>query len=144
MTQAVEAAGARLRSVKADEFVAVAIDFVSPWDFEDGARADRTLIVRVRKRDLVDPRAGSSPRRTCASASSTSSTDGAVPPPPGQQDQGQESEGAVGRREEQERRRGAAREVVDDEEQGPEPLRQDARRPRGTRGAPRRPGAAQK
>jgi hypothetical protein len=58
VSQVVEVAGSRLRSVRGDEYVVVAIDFVPQWDFGDGARADRTLVVRARKRDLVDHESG--------------------------------------------------------------------------------------
>jgi hypothetical protein len=58
VSEAIEAAGGRLRSVRPEEFVVVAIDFVPQWDFGDGARADRTLVVRVRKKDLVDHESG--------------------------------------------------------------------------------------
>lgn len=58
VSQAVEVAGGRLRSVRPDEFVVVAVDFVPQWDFGDGARADRTLVVRVRKKDLLDHESG--------------------------------------------------------------------------------------
>jgi hypothetical protein len=58
VSQAVEAAGGRLRSIRPEEFVVVAIDFVPQWDFGDGARAERTLVVRVRKKDLVDHESG--------------------------------------------------------------------------------------
>lgn len=52
VAQAIESHGARLRSVRPEEFIAVAVDFVSPWGWGDRARAERTLIVRVRKKDL--------------------------------------------------------------------------------------------
>jgi len=58
VSQAVEAAGGRLRSVRPEEFVVVAIDFVPQWDFGDAARADRTLVVRARKKDLLDRETG--------------------------------------------------------------------------------------
>ena len=58
LTQALETHGARLRSVRPEEFIAVAVDFVSPWGFDDEARAEKTLIVRVRKKDLEERQAG--------------------------------------------------------------------------------------
>lgn len=58
VAQALETHGARLRSVRSEEFIAVAVDFVSPWGFDDRARAERTLIVRVRKKDLDEGQAG--------------------------------------------------------------------------------------
>jgi hypothetical protein len=58
VVQALEAAGGRLRSVRPDEAIVVAVDFVPQWDFGDSVRADRTLVVRARKKDLVDHDAG--------------------------------------------------------------------------------------
>jgi hypothetical protein len=58
VAQALESHGARLRSVRPDEFVTVAVDFVSPWGFDDETPAEKTVIVRVRKRDLEERQAG--------------------------------------------------------------------------------------
>lgn len=58
VAQALETQGARLRSVRPEEFVAVAVDFVAPWGFDDEPRAEKTVIVRVRKRDLEERQAG--------------------------------------------------------------------------------------
>jgi hypothetical protein len=58
VAQALETHGARLRSVRPDEFVTVAVDFVSPWGFDDETRAEKTVIVRVRKKDLEERQAG--------------------------------------------------------------------------------------
>jgi hypothetical protein len=52
--QAVETAGGRLRSVRPEESVVVAVDFVPQWDFGDGAGAEHTLVVRAKKKDLED------------------------------------------------------------------------------------------
>jgi hypothetical protein len=57
LAQALEAHGARLRSVRPEEFVAVAVDFVSAWGLDDEDRTERTLIVRVRKKDLEERQA---------------------------------------------------------------------------------------
>jgi len=54
VTEAIEAAGGGLKSVRSDEYVAVAVDFVPEWVYADDARADRTIVVRAKKRDLVD------------------------------------------------------------------------------------------
>jgi len=58
VAQALETHGARLSSVRPEEFVAVAVDFVSPWGFDDETRSQKTVIVRVRKRDLEERQAG--------------------------------------------------------------------------------------
>jgi hypothetical protein len=58
VAQALETHGARLHSVRPDEFVTVAVDFVSPWGFDDETRTEKTVIVRVRKRDLEERQAG--------------------------------------------------------------------------------------
>jgi hypothetical protein len=52
--QALETAGGRLRSVRPEESVVIAVDFVPQWDFGDGARAGHTVVVRARKKDLQD------------------------------------------------------------------------------------------
>lgn len=58
VAQALETQGAHLRSVRPEEFVSVAVDFVSPWGFDDETRPEKTVIVRVRKRDLDERQAG--------------------------------------------------------------------------------------
>jgi hypothetical protein len=52
--QALEAAGGRLRSVRPEESVVVAVDFVPQWDFGDGATVEHTLVVRAKKKDLEE------------------------------------------------------------------------------------------
>jgi hypothetical protein len=58
VAQALESHGTLLRSVRPEEFVTVAVDFVSPWGFDDETRAEKTVIVRVRKRDLEERQSG--------------------------------------------------------------------------------------
>jgi hypothetical protein len=58
VAQTLEAQGGRLRSIRPDEFIAVAVDFVSQWGFDGETRPEKTLIVRVRKRDLDERGAG--------------------------------------------------------------------------------------
>ena len=58
VTQAIAAAGGGLKSVRSDEFVIVAVDFVPQWDFGDDTHSDRTLVVRAKKKDLQDHDAG--------------------------------------------------------------------------------------
>jgi hypothetical protein len=53
-----EAHGGRLRFLRPDEFIAVAVAFIPQWEFDDGTRAETTLILRVRKRDLDERGAG--------------------------------------------------------------------------------------
>jgi hypothetical protein len=55
VTQVLEAYGARLRAVRSEEFVTVAVDFVPQSGFfDEETRAEKTLIVRVRKKELED------------------------------------------------------------------------------------------
>jgi hypothetical protein len=55
VTQVLEAYGARLKAVRSEEFVTVAVDFVPQSGFfDEDTRAEKTLIVRVRKRELED------------------------------------------------------------------------------------------
>jgi hypothetical protein len=62
VTQVLESQGARLKGVRPDEFVTVAVDFVPQWGFfDEGARPEKTLIVRVRKKELEDREAGRIP-----------------------------------------------------------------------------------
>jgi hypothetical protein len=58
VTDSLESQGAHLATVRPEEFLTVAVDFVPRWGFDEGAPAIRTLIVRVRKRDLVDRASG--------------------------------------------------------------------------------------
>jgi hypothetical protein len=53
-----EAQGSRLRFLRPDEFIAVAVAFVPQWGFDDGTRPETTLILRVRKKDLDERGAG--------------------------------------------------------------------------------------
>ena len=62
VTQVLESQGARLKVVRPDEFVTIAVDFVPQWGFfDEGARPEKTLIVRVRKKELDDREAGKIP-----------------------------------------------------------------------------------
>jgi hypothetical protein len=62
VTQVLESQGASLKAVRSDEFVTVAVDFVPQWGFfDEGARPEKTLIVRVRKKELEDRAAGKLP-----------------------------------------------------------------------------------
>jgi hypothetical protein len=55
VTQVLEAYGARLKVVRSEEFVTVAVDFVPQSGFfDEETRAEKTLIVRVRKKELED------------------------------------------------------------------------------------------
>jgi len=55
VARVLEFQGPRLKAVRPEEFVTVAVDFVRPWGFfDDEARAAKTLIVRVRKKELED------------------------------------------------------------------------------------------
>jgi len=58
LAQALETYGPRLRSLRPEESVVVVVDFLSPWGFEDEPRAEKTLIIRVRKKDLDEKQAG--------------------------------------------------------------------------------------
>jgi hypothetical protein len=58
VTKALETHGGRVRLLRPDEFVVVAVDFVPPWPMVDQPRPQRTLVVRVRKKDLEDRLAG--------------------------------------------------------------------------------------
>jgi hypothetical protein len=57
VTQALESHGARLRSVRPDESVIVAVDFV-PRAFLGPGGPERTLVVRARKKDLDERSTG--------------------------------------------------------------------------------------
>jgi hypothetical protein len=62
VTQVLETQGARLKAVRPDEFVTVAVDFVPQWGFfDEGVRPQKTLIIRVRKKELEDRAAGKLP-----------------------------------------------------------------------------------
>jgi hypothetical protein len=62
VTQVLESQGARLRGVHPDESVTVAVDFVPQWGFfDEGVRPQKTLIIRVRKKELEDRAAGKIP-----------------------------------------------------------------------------------
>jgi hypothetical protein len=58
VTGALEADGVRLRFLGPEEFVAVAVDFVPAGVFTHDTRPERTLVVRVRKKELEQRRAG--------------------------------------------------------------------------------------
>lgn len=62
VARTLESYGARLHGVEPDEFLVVAVDFVAPWGFDDSVRPARTLIVRVRKRELDKGAAGNLPQ----------------------------------------------------------------------------------
>jgi hypothetical protein len=57
---ALETHGARLGTVPADESVLVAIDFLPPrgFDLEPPPPGEQSLVIRVKKRDLVEARSG--------------------------------------------------------------------------------------
>jgi hypothetical protein len=57
VTALLEKQGPSLHQVKADEYVAVAVDFV-PRITGAGRRTQKTMVIKVRKRDLDDHRAG--------------------------------------------------------------------------------------
>lgn len=58
VTNALESPAARLRSLGAEEYIVVAVDFVPGGIFAENARPERTLVVRVRRRDLEQRQAG--------------------------------------------------------------------------------------
>jgi hypothetical protein len=58
VAETLEAQGSRLRFLRPDEFIAVAVAFVPQWGFDGGARPETTLIIRVRKKDLDERGAG--------------------------------------------------------------------------------------
>jgi hypothetical protein len=60
VTAVLEAVGGRLRTVPADESLLVAVDFLPPrgFDLEEPLGPVRSLIVKVKKRDLTDRSAG--------------------------------------------------------------------------------------
>ncbi len=58
VTNALEAHGGELRVVRPEEFLVVAIDFFPRGSFGPWERPQKTLIVRVRKKELVDRQAG--------------------------------------------------------------------------------------
>jgi hypothetical protein len=57
---ALESHGARLGTIPADESVLVAIDFLPPrgFDLEPPPPGEQSLVIRVKKRDLVEARSG--------------------------------------------------------------------------------------
>jgi hypothetical protein len=57
VTALLEKQGPSLHQLKADEYVAVAVDFV-PRITVAGRRAQKTMVIKARKRDLDDHRAG--------------------------------------------------------------------------------------
>jgi hypothetical protein len=61
VTNALEAQGGRVRGVPSDEFVVVAVDFVARGSFAGWGRPERTLVVKVRKRELEERLAGRLP-----------------------------------------------------------------------------------
>jgi hypothetical protein len=58
LTEALEAEGATLVSLAPEELVVTAVDFVAAPAFAAARRTDRTLVIRVRKKDLEERRAG--------------------------------------------------------------------------------------
>jgi hypothetical protein len=52
--QTLEGAGGRLRSIRPEESVVVAVDFVPQWDFGGSGGAEHTLVVRAKKKDLEE------------------------------------------------------------------------------------------
>jgi hypothetical protein len=60
VTTALESQGARLRVVLPDELILVAVDFLPQrgFDFAPAAGHERSLVVKVKKRDLVERSAG--------------------------------------------------------------------------------------
>jgi hypothetical protein len=58
VSQALAVHGGRVRVLRPDEFVVVAVDFVPPWPMVDQPRPQRTLVVRVRKKELEERLAG--------------------------------------------------------------------------------------
>ncbi|MBI3932597.1 MAG: hypothetical protein HY317_04220 [Acidobacteria bacterium] len=61
VTEVLEAHGASLRSLKPEEFVVVAVDFFPRGGFLPRERPERTLVVRVRKKELDERHAGRLP-----------------------------------------------------------------------------------
>ncbi len=57
LVEALSSHGAQLRALRGEETVAAAVDFVPGFPFE-GARVEKTLVVRVRKKDLDERSAG--------------------------------------------------------------------------------------
>jgi hypothetical protein len=57
VTALLEKQGPSLRQLRADEYVAVAVDFL-PRTTVAGRRAQKTMVIKARKRDLDDHRAG--------------------------------------------------------------------------------------
>ena len=57
MTALLEKQGPSLHQLKADEYLAVAVDFVPRVTVAD-RRAQKTMVIKARKRDLDDHRAG--------------------------------------------------------------------------------------
>jgi hypothetical protein len=58
VTEALQTAGPRLRVVRPEEFLVVAVDFVAGGGFVDPSGPQQTLVVRVKKKDLDDRAAG--------------------------------------------------------------------------------------
>jgi hypothetical protein len=61
VTEALESQGARLEMLAPEEYVVVAVDFYGRGPFNAWARPHRTLVVRVRKQELVERHAGRLP-----------------------------------------------------------------------------------
>jgi hypothetical protein len=57
---ALETHGGRMVAIGGDEAVVVAIDFLPPrgFDLEPSAASDQSVVIKVKKRDLVDVRSG--------------------------------------------------------------------------------------
>ncbi len=58
VTNTLESQGGRVRGVASDEFVVVAVDFVARGSFAGWGRPVRTLVVKVRKKELEERLAG--------------------------------------------------------------------------------------
>jgi hypothetical protein len=58
VTALLEKQGGQLRDLRPEEYVAVAVDFVARPLVVGGSRAQKTLVVKVRKQDLDERRAG--------------------------------------------------------------------------------------
>jgi hypothetical protein len=58
VTEALQSEGPRLRTVRPEEFLVVAVDFVVAGGFVDPGAPQQTLVVRVRKKDLDERAAG--------------------------------------------------------------------------------------
>jgi hypothetical protein len=58
VAEALQSAGPRLRVVRPEEFLVVAVDFVAGGGFVDPSGPQQTLVVRVKKKDLDDRAAG--------------------------------------------------------------------------------------